>query len=369
LAGRREAAIAARDAGRTLAHELAAARAKRDTVVRRLAELERLAQALSAETAREVALKADAAKAIETLDAERRAIEERLADAETIAARIAAELTQAETVSREAEAALAAVLAREAAMRAERRVAEAALEAAQAQAARVLAESERLAQQLASIGDGANEQALIEQAKRASDDAARQLAESEAALADAEQKRADAAVARDEGESGLAAARAALSAAKAERDALARALDHGGGAALTELKAAPGYERALAAALGEDIEAVLGSEGPRRWQGSEPLSGDPALAAGLERLLDHVEAPNALHRRLAQVGVVEADTGQALAVGQRLVTRVGVMRRWDGYVSIGGGAAAAERLLRANRLSDSDRQLPGLEKVVAYAQQ
>ena len=70
-------------------------------------------------------------------------------------------------------------------------------------------------------------------------------------------------------ESALAAARAASSAAKAERDALARALQHAGGAALAELKAAPGYERALAAALGEDIEAVLGKEGSRRWQGSD----------------------------------------------------------------------------------------------------
>jgi chromosome segregation protein len=368
LAERREAAIAARDAGRTLAHELATARAKRDTVVRRLSELERLAQALSAETAREVALKADAAKAIETLDAERRTIEERLADAETIAARIAAELTQAESVSREAEAALAAVLAREAALRAERRVAEAAVEAAQTQAARVEADSERLGQQLAGIGDGSAEKALIEQSKAASDEAARQLIEAEEALAHAERQRAEAATARDGAESGLAAARAALSAAKAEREALARALDHGGGVALAELKAAPGYERALAAALGEDIEAVLGSEGPRRWQGSEAQAGDPPLAAGLERLLDHVEAPAALHRRLAQVGIADADTGQPLAVGQRLVTREGVMRRWDGFVSVGGGAAAAERLLRANRLTEIDRQLPGLEQAVAEAE-
>ncbi len=368
LSEKREAAIAARDAGRTLAHELATARAKRDTVVRRLAELERLAQALSAETAREVALKADAAKAIETLDAERRAIEERLADAETIAARIAAELTEAETVSREAEAALAAVLAREAAMRAERRVAEAALDAAQAQAARVAAESERLGQQLAAIGDGSAEKAQIEQSQSLASNAARQLADAEASLAEAEQQRADAATARDEAESSLAAARAALSAAKAERDALARALDHGGGAALSELKAAPGYERALAAALGEDIEAVLGSEGPRRWQGSEPQSADPGLASGMDRLLDHVEAPRALHRRLAQVGVAETDSGQELAVGQRLVTRDGVMRRWDGFVSVGGGAAAAERLLRANRLADIDRQIPGLQQAVESAQ-
>ncbi|HEU4956023.1 MAG TPA: chromosome segregation protein SMC [Sphingomicrobium sp.] len=368
LAERREAAIAARDAGRTLAHELATARAKRDTVVRRLTELDRLAQALSAETAREMALKADAARAIATLDSERQAIEARLADAETIAARIATELTEAEAVSREAEAALAGVLAREAAMRAERRVAEAALESAQAQSARVKAESDRLGQQLSSIGDGASEKAQIEQAKQASDDAARQLADAEAALGKAELRRAEAATARDEAESSLAAARAALSAAKAERDALSRALDHGGGAALSELKAAPGYERALAAALGEDIEAVLGSEGPRRWQGSEPQAGDPPLAAGLERLLDHVDAPAALRRRLAQVGVADMDSGQPLAVGQRLVTRDGIMRRWDGFVSVGGGAAAAERLLRANRLAEIDRQLPTLQDAVASAE-
>jgi len=369
LAERREAAIAARDAGRTLAHELATARAKRDTVIRRLAELERQSQALSVETAREVALKADAARAVETLDQERRTIEERLADAEAIAARIASELTDAEAESREAEAALAGVLAREAAMRAERRVADAALDAAQAQAARVAAESERLAQQLASVGDGASERGAIEDARKAADAAARQLADAEAALVRAEHQRAEAATARDESESKLAAARAALSAAKAERDALARALDHGGGAALAELRAAPAYERALAAALGDDIEGSLGGEGPRRWQGSEPQAGDPPLAAGLERLLDHVDAPAALHRRLAQVGVADADVGQLLAVGQRLVTRDGVMRRWDGFVSVGGGAAAAERLLRANRLAEIDRQLPGLEQAVATAEQ
>ena len=368
LAERRNAAVAARDAGRTLAHELATARAKRDTVVRRLAELERLSQALSAETAREMALKADAAKAIETLDLERRAVEERLADAESIAARIATELTQAEAVSREAEAALAGVLAREAAMRAERRVAEAALDAARAQAGRFAADAERLTQLIAGIGDGSAEREAIERAGSAAEQAAEQLAQAEAALTEAEQSRAEAATRRDEAESGLAAARAALSAAKAERDALARALDHGGGAALTELKASPGYERALAAALGEDIEAILGAEGPRRWQGSEPEAGDPGLAEGLDRLLDHVEAPAALHRRLAQVGVADSDTGQKLAVGQRLVTLDGVMRRWDGFVSVGGGAAAAERLLRANRLAEIDRQLPGLEQAVSDAQ-
>ena len=73
-----------------------------------------------------------------------RAIAERLADAEGQAARIAAELTEAEAASRAAEAALAGLLAREAAMRAERRVAEAALAAATAQRDRAEADALKL---------------------------------------------------------------------------------------------------------------------------------------------------------------------------------------------------------------------------------
>jgi len=148
---------------------------------------------------------------------------------------------------------------------------------------------------------------------------------------------------------------------------LSRALAHGGGAALSGVRARPGFERALAAALGDDLDAALGGEGPRRWDGSEPRADDPILPAGAEPLINHVDAPAALHRRLAQIGVVDVDEGQPLAVGQRLVTRDGKMRRWDGFVSIGGGAAAAERLLRANRLAELDRALPALDEAVASA--
>ena len=135
------------------AHELATARARRDTVVRRLAELDRLQESLRAETAREEALREDAAKAIEALAAERQSIEGRLADGESQAARVAADLTAAEASSRQAEADLAALLAREAAMRAERRVSEAALEAARTQADRAVADAARLAPHLVMPGN------------------------------------------------------------------------------------------------------------------------------------------------------------------------------------------------------------------------
>ncbi len=368
VALRRAATQEARDDGRNLAHDLATARARCDTVVRRLAELDRLAASLAAETAREQALREDAARAAAALDAETATIEEQLADGEAGAARIAAELTAAETASRGVEATLAGLLARDAAMRAELRVAEAALDAANAQAARAEAEAARLSAQLAALGDGSEHRdaAIVAEARFAN--SATAFATAETALIQAESGRARAVEQRDMGETVVATARAALAAADAERSALVRALDHGrSGSALAGIAAEPGYERALAAALGDDLEADIGGTGARRWDGSEPQVADPVLAPGLTPLRTQVRAPSELHRRLAQIGVAERDDGQPLLPGQRLVTRDGVVRRWDGFVAIGGGAAAAERLVRANRLAAIDADLPGFTSAVTHA--
>ena len=367
LTARRNALAELREEGHALAHQLATARARRDTVTRRLGELDRLDAALKEDMAREAALKGDAAQAIAQLDEERIAIERRLEDSEGQSARIAAELGKAEELSREAEAALADLLARQAAMRAERRVAEAALDAAQAQLARTEQERARIAEQMQALGDGSEQERTRDEAEARAKTAAEALTQAEAQRVEAEQGRADAAERRDSAESRLASARAALSAARSEHDALARALEHGGGSAIASLKAEPGYERALAAALGDDVEAAIGTEGARRWEGSEAAAGDPDLPAGCECLADKVTAPKEMARRLRQVAVVDEDQGQALAVGQRLVTRDGRMRRWDGFIAEGAGAAAAERLLRQNRLAELARELPGLDKTVADA--
>ncbi|HEX8374572.1 MAG TPA: hypothetical protein VF606_05265 [Geminicoccaceae bacterium] len=92
------------------------------------------------------------------------------------------------------------------------------------------------------------------------------------------------------------------------------------------------------------------------------------MPAGCAGLSAHVEAPPELARRLAQVGVVDSDDGSiALAVGQRLVTRDGRLRRWDGFVATGLGGAAAERLIRANRLAELEAGLPEAEQSAAAA--
>jgi chromosome segregation protein len=365
LAERRRATADARARGSEIAHQLATARARRDTVARRLTELERLQSATETDIAREAALKQDAARAIAQLVEEQAAIDRRLSEGEGVTARLAAELGELESRSRDAEAALADFLARQAAMRAERRVAEAALEAARAHASRVQGERDKLQQQLRELADGSVEATARDEAIARAKQAAERLAGAEERLASAEDGRSSAADARDSAESALASARAALSAVRAEHDALSRTLQQGGGSAVAKLSAEPGYEQALAAALGDDADAEIGSDGPRRWQGSEPAADDPPLATGLESLAGHVEAPAELVRRLRQVGVADEDSGQPLAVGQRLVTREGRMRRWDGFVAEGAGAAAAERLIRANRHAELVRHLPELEARVA----
>src|SRR4029079_16666038 len=125
-------------------------------------------------------------------------------------ARIASELSQAETFSREAEAALAELLARQAAMRAERRVAEAALEAARAQLGRTENEKQRLTQQIEALGDGSDEDRAREKAEADVSAAAQSRGAARAKRVKAERGRTAAADQRDAAETELASVRAAL---------------------------------------------------------------------------------------------------------------------------------------------------------------
>ena len=202
-------------------------------------------------------------------------------------------------------------------MRAERRVAEAALDAARAQLART--EQERAAARGSSWRRLATAPSRARARRMPRPSALRPrgaLAAAEARRVEAEQGRAAAAEARDAAESRLASARAALSAARSEHDALARALDHGGGAAIASLKAEPGYERALAAALGEDADAAIGGDGPRRWQGS---------GRAAERSRRCRRAPNALPIMSTRAGGAAAPA--AAGRGRRRGRRAGARGR------------------------------------------
>jgi chromosome segregation protein len=128
-----------------------------------------------------------------------------------------------------------------------------------------------------------------------------------------------------------------------------------------------GYEAALGAALGEDLNASLDAAAPLSWQAPPDHPLPPTLPAGAEPLSKFVTAPPALARRLAQIGVVTDEAAAAplipqLVQGQRLVTKSGALWRWDGLrKSADAPAAAVAHLVQMSRLRELEAELAGHE--------
>ena len=149
---------------------------------------------------------------------------------------------------------------------------------------------------------------------------------------------------------------------RAEIEALAKVLDPGEAdiwpPMIDSVTVEPGYEAALGSALGDDLKAPSDEAAPVHWQSLSIQNDAPALPAGAVPMSRYVRGPEALARRLGQIGVVEdtasgARLQDSLRPGQRLVTREGDLWRWDGFsVQAGAPTAAAARLAQRNRLAD-----------------
>ena len=92
---------------------------------------------------------------------------------------------------------------------------------------------------------------------------------------------------------------------------------------------AKGYEKALGAVLGDDLDAPVDPSAPMRWTNAGATVDDPALPDGVEALAAHVQAPAELARRLAQIGVVRqgARRGTGVATEDRPAAGVAGRRR------------------------------------------
>jgi chromosome segregation protein len=341
----------------------------------------------------------------DTLDREEARAKERLLELDRRLAQFSADLDRERRLTADADAALARLDAEDAALRTE----------AQASAARRTGIDRRVAEADAALtsseqtfsgltGELADLTARRQQLENAARDQAERAARLAAELANVEAGLA----AAGSGQPDLAALTVAVEAAQAalvEAEAAAQAAEAGHVAARTELETsrAPlaeaerrvqrleteaktigkllavesknlwppvmdrltvgkGYEKALGAALGDDLDAPVDPAAPMRWAGAQPDADDPALPDGAAALAQFVAAPPELARRLAQIGVVERGEGKRLAAllkpGQRLVSREGDLWRWDGFAADAHApTGAARRLAERGRFAEIEAEL------------
>jgi len=332
----------------------------------RMGELDRRLSQFSADIEREQRLSSDADVALQRLEAEdhdlkaeiknhveqRSGVDQRAIEAE-------ATLADAERVFAELTTELAALTARRNQIEANVRSHRDRVTRFDEEIAGLEAEAARLTQATGSLGDLAALAAATESALQT-------LAQADAAVQAAE---ADHVAARQT----LEAARAPLSDAErrmqrleTEAKTISKML-HGETKNLWPpvidgVAVAKGYEKALGAALGDDLDAPVDPGAPMHWTLAEPGADDPALPDGVDPLAAHIEAPAELMRRLKQIGVVARERGPELVArlktGQRLVSVEGDLWRWDGFVAAAHApTGAARRLAERARLVDIETEL------------
>ncbi len=376
LAEARDELADRRDDATAHGHRMAQLTGQLEAAEERLKDLQRQQDRLEGDRGDADRLTKDAAEALAKLERELSDGEEQLEADEKRRPVIAAALDDADRNLRQAELAFAQATAAQAGVEAEWRVAEAEVAAAAQRLARLDGEAQRQEELKAALAGEGDPLAALADAEAARDTAAAAMSAARSDLESQQARKGELQGARDAASTALAAAKAELAGVEREWSALARdrearakqaAGKHGLPVALDKVRAAPGYERALAAVLGRDAKSALGAapagEDGRFWTGAD----SPSPVA--QSLASHVpDCPPELAARLALVHVAASDDGRALNPGEWLVTTAGRLRRWDGFVSQGEGAAEAARLEAENRFAALEAELPALRGAALTAE-
>ncbi|AZQ68613.1 chromosome segregation protein SMC [Silicimonas algicola] len=189
----------------------------------------------------------------------------------------------------------------------------------------------------------------------------------ETALAEADDAREAAQGKEAEARASRSSAEGESKALQAEVAALARLVDRDtaeGGQVMDLLSVKSGYEKAIGAALADDLRApVIEGDAASGWAELPKYGAVQDLPTGVAALSNYVSVPPVLSRRLSQVGLVGRKDGARLQAdllpGQRLVSAEGDLWRWDGFRAGAGDApsAAALRLEQLNRLQELKQDL------------
>ena len=341
----------------------------------RLAELDRRLVQLRDDTQRERRLAEDAVAALARLADEESTLLEETSAIEARRASVAGSVAQAEAKLAASETSFAALTGTLADLTARRHALTTALREHNDRFERQAAEMVAIAREQKELAEA--EHADLAALAEASAAAQASLAAAEAAALHAEAAHSAARQALDIARAPLAEAEKRGHRLETEAKTLARLLHidtkNLWPALIDEISVEKGYEAALGAALGDDLEAPIEPSAPMHWGGASIDPADPALPAGAEALADHVKAPQELARRLVQIGLVRREEGARIATllkpGQRLVSREGDLWRWDGFaVAANAPTGAARRLAGKNRLADIETELEAARQDVATRQ-
>jgi chromosome segregation protein len=331
----------------------------------RVAELDRRLTQFAADIAREQQQASDADVALARLDAEdaelkeeiksrvekRSGVDERVAAAE-------ATLSDAERLFAELTTALADLTAKRNQLDASVRSHRDRLARLDHDIANVQAEEQKLAQETSGHGDLPTLAAVIENAQH-------NLAQSEAAAQASEAAHATARQTLEASRAPVVEADKRVQRLETEARTISKIVNgetKNLWPPIIDGVTSKGYEKALGAALGDDLDAPVDPSAPLRWTVAGHGGADPSLPSGVEPLAAHVQAPPELTRRLRQIGVVAKGRGAELVsqlkTGQRLVSPEGDVWRWDGFVAAAHApTGAARRLAERARLVDIEHEL------------
>lgn len=244
------------------------------------------------------------------------------------------------------------------------------LEEARARETKLSTRLDDIRQEIEGLAPGREDAAALERAQGALREAAEHIEGAELRAAEAEAGHARARNTEATAREPLLEADQLVNQLKTEAQTLARVLqvEETGlwPPMIDAITVEPGYEKALGAALGEDLDLPGDTAAPVHWDTLGPLEGGRALPAEAKPLSDFVKGPDALTRRLTHIGVVDASAAKALQAGltpgQRLVSLEGGLWRWDGLTAAAEApTAAATRLAQRNRLADLDREIETAE--------
>lgn len=295
---------------------------------------------ISRERAGEAAAEAEALAAVEATLGDVTALEETVTERTEAAAQLSARRDGAAHRVRELETRLTQQTAKAEALEAQRRALEAQLGAAPA----------------------------LEEAEQTAETAEASLEQAQAAISRAESDRRSAEQAAGAGRDALRDAQASAAQVNAEVAGLRKLLAAArAGSAMAPLidtvRADPGFEAAVGAALGEAGEDPPDPAASAYWCALPPLDPEPPWPVGAAPLAERATVPPTLARRFAHTALMD-EFEAALAVqaslrpGQLLVTADGGAVRWDGHVVRPGAPSAATiRLQQRNRLSTLEAEL------------